>query len=189
MFRCAEPGRTDAGPTQSSSSKKACAKTRSPAACSDNAPSATHSRQIRHSHPHPTASPPASTPASSWSGSISASCGKFEQNASVVSLNWLVFRRKGFSPPTRRERRAYPLRSVRSEQQGGRRKGLRPEGLRRKWPGALLLVSHSPRRGCSFLAPRPKPFWAQRTTSQLRDTTLALSFAFRLRGPLYGAQS
>ena len=28
--------------------------------------------------------------------------------ASVVSRNWLVFRRQGFSPPARRERRAYP---------------------------------------------------------------------------------
>src|SRR6266545_1590172 len=27
---------------------------------------------------------------------------------SVVSRNWLVFRRQGFSPPARRERRAYP---------------------------------------------------------------------------------
>src|ERR1043166_5175232 len=28
--------------------------------------------------------------------------------ASVVSRNWMVFRRQGFSPPARRERRAYP---------------------------------------------------------------------------------
>ena len=91
--------------------------------------------------------------------------------ASVVSHNWLEFRRKGFSPPARRERRASPQRAVRSEQRSGRRKELRPGGLRRKWPGASLLVSHSPRRGC-FLAPRPRPFSAQRNTSQLRDTTL-----------------
>ena len=33
-------------------------------------------------------------------------------------------------------------RSVRSEQRRGRPKELRPEGLRRKWPGASLLLGH-----------------------------------------------
>src|SRR6266545_7755743 len=62
--------------------------------------------------------------------------------------------------------------SVRSEQRRGRPKELRPEGLRRKWPGASLLLGHRSLRICSLVAPRPRPFWAQRNTSQLRDTTL-----------------
>src|SRR6266516_4018047 len=62
--------------------------------------------------------------------------------------------------------------SVRSEQRRGRPKELLPEGLRRKWPGASLLLSHRSLRICSFVAPRPRPFWAQRNTSYLRDTTL-----------------
>src|SRR5947209_19915198 len=63
-------------------------------------------------------------------------------------------------------------RSVRSEQRSGRRKGLRPGGLRRKRPGASLLLGHRALRLCSLVAPCPRPFWAQRNTSQLRDTTL-----------------
>src|SRR6266511_2345466 len=63
-------------------------------------------------------------------------------------------------------------RSVRSEQRRGRRKDRRPGGLRRKWPGASLLLGHRSLRICSLVAPRPRPFWAQRNTSQLRDTTL-----------------
>jgi len=62
-------------------------------------------------------------------------------------------------------------RSVRSEQRSGRRKGLRPGGLRRKRPGASLLLGHRALRLCSLVAPCPRPFWAQRNTSQLRDTT------------------
>jgi hypothetical protein len=53
-----------------------------------------------------------------------------------------VFCRKGFLPPARRERRAYPQWSVRSEPRSGRQKELRPEGLRRKRPGASLLLGH-----------------------------------------------
>src|SRR5438128_683596 len=64
-------------------------------------------------------------------------------------------------------------RSVRSEQRRGRPKELLPEGLRRKWLGASLLLSHRSLRICSFVAPRLKPFWAQRNTSYMRDTTLA----------------
>src|SRR5207245_11409830 len=64
-------------------------------------------------------------------------------------------------------------RSVRSEQRSGRPKGLRPGGLRRKRPGASLLLAHRALRLCSLVAPCPRPFWAQRNTSQLRDTTLA----------------
>src|SRR5439155_4771617 len=63
-------------------------------------------------------------------------------------------------------------RSVRSEQRRGRPKELLHEGLRRKWLGASLLLSHRSLRICSFVAPRPKPFWAQRNTSYMRDTTL-----------------
>jgi len=47
-----------------------------------------------------------------------------------------------------RERRAYPARgSVRSEQRRLGRKEPPPEGLRRIWPGASLLVGHSPTLG------------------------------------------
>src|SRR6266511_744779 len=63
-------------------------------------------------------------------------------------------------------------RSVRSEQQRGRRKDRRPGGLRRKWPGASLLLGHRSLRICSLVAPRHRPFWAQRNTRQLRGTTL-----------------
>src|SRR5437660_4098578 len=65
-------------------------------------------------------------------------------------------------------------RSVRSEQRSGKRKGLRPGGLRRKRPGASLLLGHRALRLCSLVAPCPRPFWAQRNTSQLRDATLGL---------------
>src|SRR2546428_3696075 len=62
-------------------------------------------------------------------------------------------------------------RSVRSKQRRGRPKELLPEGLRRKWLGASLLLSHRSLWICSFVAPRPKPFWAQRNTSYMRDPT------------------
>src|SRR5437667_10638722 len=64
--------------------------------------------------------------------------------------------------------------SVRSGTRRGRRKDRRPGGLRRKWPGASLLLGHRSLRICSLVAPRPRPFWAQRNTSQLRDTTLGI---------------
>jgi hypothetical protein len=57
--------------------------------------------------------------------------------------------------------------SVRSEQRRGRTKELRPEGLRRKWPGASLLLSHVSLRICSFVTPRPRPFWVQHNTRHL----------------------
>src|SRR5438876_10857065 len=63
-------------------------------------------------------------------------------------------------------------RSVRSEQRRGRPKELLPEGVRRKWLGASLLLSHRSLRICSFVAPRPKPFWAQRNTSYMGDRTI-----------------
>src|SRR5919198_3302123 len=76
-----------------------------------------------------------------------------------------------FSALARRERRAYPASgSVRSEQRRQGRKELPPEGLRRIWPGASLLVGHSPTAGgCSLLAPRPRPNWAQQTSPYLRS--------------------
>src|SRR5881396_2589613 len=62
-----------------------------------------------------------------------------------------------FSAPARRERRAYPASgSVRSEQRRRGRKEPPPEGLRRIWPEASLLVGHSPTGGdapSSRLAP------------------------------------
>src|SRR5207237_10348067 len=74
------------------------------------------------------------------------------------------------SAQARRERRAYPASgSVRSEQRRLGRKEPPPEGLRRIWPGASLLVGHSPTGGgCSLLAPRPRPNWTQQTSSNLR---------------------
>src|SRR5207249_3173353 len=56
-----------------------------------------------------------------------------------------------FSAQARSERRAYPARgSVRSEQRSLGRKEPPPGGLRRIWPGASLLVGHSPTAaGCS----------------------------------------
>src|SRR5215510_14939731 len=44
--------------------------------------------------------------------------------------------------------------SVRSEQRRGRPKELRPEGLRRKWPEASLLLGHRSLRICSLVAPQ-----------------------------------
>src|SRR5437667_5139441 len=73
-------------------------------------------------------------------------------------------------------------RSVRSKQRRGRPKELLPEGLRRKWPGASLLLSHRSLRICSFVAPRPKPFWAQRNTSYMRDTTLGFNHSAQGQG-------
>src|SRR2546426_1238933 len=82
-----------------------------------------------------------------------------------------------FSAQARRERRAYPARgSVRSEQRRLGRKEPPPEGLRRIWPGALLLVGHSPTGGgCSLLPPRPRPNLAQQTSSKLRPRPLSLT--------------
>ena len=89
------------------------------------------------------------------------------------SRNKLYIRGEEFFAQTRRERRAYPQRSVRSEQRSLREKDLPPCGLRGVWPVASLFVSHSPLRGCSFLTPRHRPNCAQRMYSYLRDTTLA----------------
>jgi len=60
-----------------------------------------------------------------------------------------------------------PSGSVRSEQRRGRPKELRPEGLRRKWPEASLLLGHRSLRICSLVAPRLRPFGAQQNTSYL----------------------
>src|SRR6266404_6158338 len=74
-----------------------------------------------------------------------------------------------FSGQARRERRAYPESgSVRSEQRSLGRKEPPPGGLRPIWPGASLLVGHSPTAGgCSLLVPRPRPNWAQQTPPNL----------------------
>src|SRR5439155_943344 len=68
-----------------------------------------------------------------------------------------------FAAQARRERRAYPASgSVRSEQRRRGRKEPPPGGLHPIWPGASLLVGHSPTGGgCSLLAPRPRPNGAQ----------------------------
>ena len=89
-----------------------------------------------------------------------------------LAYNW-CFAARDFGLPLGASDEHTRLGSVRSEQRRGRPKELLPEGLRRKWPGASLLLSHRSLRICSFVAPRPRPFWAQRNTSYLRDTTLA----------------
>src|SRR2546429_6006208 len=67
-------------------------------------------------------------------------------------------------------------RSVRSEQRRLAQKEPPPGGLRPIWPGASLLVGHSPTAGgCSLvpvrkhLAPRPRPNGAQQTSPDLRS--------------------
>src|SRR5439155_25713043 len=72
--------------------------------------------------------------------------------------------------------RAYPdSGSVRSEQRRRGRKEPPPAGLRGIWPGASLLVGHSPTAGgCSLLAPRPRPNGAQQTSPDLRPRPLSL---------------
>ena len=47
----------------------------------------------------------------------------------------------------------------------------------------FVAPQHRSLRICSFVAPRPRPFWAQRNTSDLRDTTLALSERHRPAEP------
>src|SRR5206468_9435001 len=64
--------------------------------------------------------------------------------------NYDDVRGEGFFGQTRRERRAYPTGSVRSEQRSLAEKELPPEGLRRIWPVAALLVGH---RSTSGYAP------------------------------------
>jgi len=92
----------------------------------------------------------------------------------VMSVNPVAFAARSFRPRQgarcfRTRTRAYPASgSVRSEQRRLGRKEPPPGGLRRIWPGASLLVGHSPTAGgCSLLAPRHRPNWAQRTSSYL----------------------
>ena len=61
---------------------------------------------------------------------------------SVVSHKYLANRGEGFLTQARRERRAYPQGSVRSEQRSLRQKDPPPCGLCRNWPVASLLLSH-----------------------------------------------
>ena len=73
------------------------------------------------------------------------------EQASVVSHKSLPIRGKGFMTQARRERRAYPKGSVRSEERSLRHKELPPSGLRQLWPVAVLLLSRpdpSGLRGC-----------------------------------------
>src|SRR6185295_7358482 len=64
-------------------------------------------------------------------------------------------------------------RSVRSERRRLNRKDMPPEGLRRLWLLASLLLSHSPLQGCSFVAPRQKPKATQQMPTQFMNSTLA----------------
>jgi len=98
----------------------------------------------------------------------------------VQGVNPVTFAARSFRPRQgarcfRTGTSAYPARgSVRSEQRRLGRKEPPPEGLRRIWPGASLLVGHSPTGGgCSLLAPRPRPNWAQQTSSHLRPGPLS----------------
>src|SRR2546425_9025279 len=52
--------------------------------------------------------------------------------------------------------------------------GRRPSRSTLHWLEALEISDAL--RLCSLVAPCPRPFWAQRNTSQLRDTTLGLPF-------------
>src|SRR5438034_1774161 len=99
-------------------------------------------------------------------------CGSTSRLVWCLAIGW-CFAARNFRFPRGASDEHTLQRSVRSEQRSGRRKGLRPGGLRRKRPGASLLLAHRALRLCSLVAPCPRPFWAQRNTSQLRDTTLA----------------
>src|SRR5947208_9294514 len=106
-------------------------------------------------------------------------CWIIRTGGTLVPLVWCLayswcFAARDFGLPRGGSDEHTLQRSVRSEQRRGRPKELLPEGLRRKWLGASLLLSHRSLRICSFVAPRPKPFWAQRNTSCMRDTTLAI---------------
>jgi len=91
----------------------------------------------------------------------------------VQGVNSMTFAARGFRPRQGASDAHIPCGSVRSEQRRLGRKEPPPEGLRRIWPGASLLVGHSPTGGgCSLLAPRPRPNWAQETSSYLRPGPL-----------------
>src|SRR5438093_5525653 len=93
-----------------------------------------------------------------------------------------VLRQGFFGPGEARATSISRSGSVRSEQRSLERKGLPPFGLRPVWPVASLLVGHSPTcGGCSLLAPRHRPNWAQQNTSHLGDTTLASLALLRSR--------
>src|SRR5947209_4432042 len=92
----------------------------------------------------------------------------------VQGVNSMTFAARGFRPRQGASDAHIPRGSVRSEQRRLGRKEPPPEGLRRIWPGASLLVGHSPTGGgCSLLEPRPRPNWAQQTSSNLRPGPLS----------------
>src|SRR5438309_10181288 len=94
--------------------------------------------------------------------------------ASVVSPKWLVFCGDGFSVQARRERRAYPevdLQGVSNK--AWSEKDCRPLGCAQFGLGFVARRSQPHCGGCSLLAPRHRPNWAQQNTSHLGDTTLA----------------
>src|SRR5256886_15200369 len=85
-----------------------------------------------------------------------------------MSVNSVTFAARSFRPRQGASDEHIPCGSVRSEQRSRGRKEPPPGGLRRIWPVASLLVGHSPTAGgCSLLAPRHRPNWAQRTSSDL----------------------
>src|SRR6266702_7271985 len=79
-----------------------------------------------------------------------------------MSVNSVTFAARSFRPWQGASDEHIPRGSVRSEQRSRGRKEPPPGGLRRIWPGASLLVGHSPTAGGWLLgaraeAPRASP--------------------------------
>src|SRR5919109_1811183 len=78
-----------------------------------------------------------------------------------MSVNPVTFAARSFRPRQGASDEHIPRGSVRSEQRRRGRKEPPPEGLRRIWPGASLLVGHSPTAGdapdARAEAPRASP--------------------------------
>ena len=94
------------------------------------------------------------------------------RRAGVLFTNCVGICGKGFLIQPRRERRAYPQRSARSEQRRLNQKDLPPGGLRRIWFLASLLLGRRARRLCSLVAPRQKPNPTQQMHTQFVNRTL-----------------
>src|SRR5271170_3647865 len=91
----------------------------------------------------------------------------------TVTKKLRYLRGQGFLAPPRRERRAYPQRSVRSEQRRRSQTDRPPRRLRRVWVRALLLLGHRSLRTGSLLAPRQNPNPTQRRYRNCFVTVLA----------------
>ena len=82
---------------------------------------------------------------------------RHEGASSVVFPKYLTVCREGFRLPRGDERRAYPQWSVRSEQRSGRRKELRPFGLRLKCPSGRTTRRPPRQTNDSGIASRVSP--------------------------------